>query len=101
MHRLACVDIPAFPLQLLLKENPDWRALPAVVVAEEKPQAFILWVNEKARHFGIRPGHRYAAALALTRELRAGAISEAYVHQEVTDITERLRRFTPNVEPAR
>ena len=100
MHRLACVDIPAFPLQLLLKENPDWRALPAVVVAEEKPQAFILWVNEKARHFGIRPGHRYAAALALTRELRAGAISEAYVHQEVTDITERLRRFTPNVEPA-
>ena len=100
MRRLACVDIPAFPLQLLLKENPDWRALPAVVVAEEKPQAFILWVNEKARHFGIRPGHRYAAALALTRELRAGVISEAYVHQEITDITERLRRFTPNVEPA-
>lgn len=100
MRRLACVDIPAFPLQLLLKENPDWRALPAVVVAEEKPQAFILWVNEKARHFGIRPGHRYAAALALTRELRAGAISGAYVHQEVMDITERLRRFTPNVEPA-
>lgn len=100
MHRLASVDIPAFPLQLLLKEHPDWRALPAVVVAEEKPQAFILWVNEKARHFGIRPGHRYAAALALTRELRAGAISEAYVHREVTGITERLRQFTPHVEPA-
>jgi protein ImuB len=100
VHRLACVDIPAFPLQLLLKEHPDWRGLPAVVVAEEKPQAFILWVNEKARHFGIRPGHRYAAALALARELRAGAISEAYVREEVTEITERLRRFTPNVEPA-
>lgn len=100
MRRLACVDIPAFPLQLLLKEHADWRTLPAVVVAEEKPQAFILWVNEKARHFGIRPGHRYAAALALTRELRAGAIDEAYVRREVTDITERLRRFTPHVEPA-
>lgn len=100
MHRLACVDIPAFPLQLLLKEHPDWRALPAVVVAEEKPQAFILWVNEKARNFGIRPGHRYAAGLALTRELRAGAISTASVDKEVTEITERLRGFTPHVEPA-
>ena len=67
MSRLACVDIPAVPLQLLLKEHPDWRSLPAVVVAEEKPQAFILWVNEKARRLGIRPGHRYAAGLGLSK----------------------------------
>ena len=100
MSRLACVDIPAFPLQLLLKEHPDWRSLPAVVVAEEKPQAFILWVNEKARRLGIRPGHRYAAGLALSRELRAGAIGEAHIYKEVEAITERLRRFTPDVEPA-
>ncbi|TDI38580.1 MAG: DNA polymerase Y family protein [Acidobacteria bacterium] len=100
MSRLACVDIPAFPLQLLLKEYPDWRSLPAVVVAEEKPQAFILWVNEKARRLGIRPGHRYAAGLALSRELRAGAIGESLIYKEVEAITERLRDFTPDVEPA-
>ena len=83
-----------------MKEHPDWRALPAVVVAEEKPQAFILWVNEKARRLGIRPGHRYAAGLALSRELRAGAVAEDLVRQEVMDLTECLRHFTPEVEPA-
>ena len=100
MHRMACVDIPAFPLQLLFKEHPDWREFPAAVVAEEKPQAFILWVNEKARHFGIRPGHRYASGLALSRELRAGAIGDEFVRREVAALTERLRQFTPEVEPA-
>ena len=100
VYRLACVDIPAFPLQLLLKLHPDWREFPAAVVVEEKPQAFILWVNEKARHFGIRPGHRYAAGLALSRELRAGAVDDAWVKREVDALTEVLRKFTPDVEPA-
>jgi len=100
VYRLACVDIPAFPLQLLLKAHPDWRDFPAAVVAEEKPQAFLLWVNEKARRQGIRPGHRYAAALALSRELRAGAISEASVRDAVSELTAALRHFTPEVEPA-
>jgi len=100
VHRMACVDIPAFPLQLLFKEHPDWKAFPAVVVAEEKPQAFILWGNEKARKFGIRPGHRYAAGLALSRELRAGTVGNDLIHREVSLLTEKLRLFTPEVEPA-
>jgi protein ImuB len=70
------------------------------VVAEEKPQALLLWVNEKARALGIRPGHRYAAALALSTELRAGAVSEAAIREGVARLTEILRRFTPDVEPA-
>ena len=100
MRRLACVDLPAFPLQLLAQQNPAWLEKPMAVVAEEKPQAFLLWVNEKARALGIRPGHRYAAALALSAELRAGAVSEAAVREGVEKITEILRRFTPDVEPA-
>jgi protein ImuB len=70
------------------------------VVAEEKPQALLLWVNEKARALGIRPGHRYAAALALSAELRAGTVSETAVREGVERLTEILRRFTPDVEPA-
>jgi protein ImuB len=100
VHRLACVDLPAFPLQLLAQQNPAWLEKPMAVVAEEKPQAFLLWVNEKARTLGIRPGHRYAAALALSAELRAGAVSEAAVREGVLKLTEILRRFTPDVEPA-
>lgn len=74
--------------------------MPIAVVAEEKPQAFLLWVNEKARRLGIRPGHRYAAALALSRELRAGAVSEESIRSGVARVTDLLRRFTPEVEPA-
>ena len=100
MHRLACVDIRAFALQLLLKKQPDWRGMPAAVVAEEKPQAFLLWVNEKAWKLGIRPGQRYAAALALTSCLRAGTVSPTAIEKELAELTERLRHFTPEVEPA-
>jgi hypothetical protein len=49
MVRLACVDLPAFPLQLLLRRHPEWASSPAAVVAEDKPQGLILWVNEKGR----------------------------------------------------
>jgi protein ImuB len=100
VRRLACVDLPAFPLQILAQQNPAWLEKPMAVVAEEKPQAFLLWVNEKARALGIRPGHRFAAALALSPELRAGAVSEAEVGKSVFRLTEILRRFTPDVEPA-
>ena len=32
-ERLACVDVPALPLQLLLRRYPDWCGRPAAVVA--------------------------------------------------------------------
>jgi protein ImuB len=69
--RLACVDLPAFPLQLLLRRHPDWAGYPAAVVAEDKPQGLVLWVNEKAREFGVLPGLRYAAAFSLAATFRA------------------------------
>src|SRR5262249_24475142 len=63
--RLACVNLPVFPLQLLLRRHPDWVAYPTAVVAEDKPQGLILWVNEKGRQLGVLPGLRYDAALSL------------------------------------
>jgi hypothetical protein len=33
---MACVDLPAFPLQILLKRHPEWRGLPAAVVDEDR-----------------------------------------------------------------
>ena len=61
MVRLACVDLPAFPLQLLLRRHPEWASYPAAVVAEDKPQGLILWVNEKGQ------ATRCAAGSALCR----------------------------------
>lgn len=99
MRRLACVDIPALPLQHLLRSHPEWKGWPAAVVAEDRPTAPILFVNEKARRDGVLPGQRYAAGLALCRELRAGVVSEAEITSAVSELVEKLRRFTPDVEP--
>jgi protein ImuB len=98
--RLACVDLPAFPLQLLLRRHPDWAGHPAAVVAEDKPQGLILWVNEKARQHGVLPGLRYAAAFSLASALRAGEVPPAESKKAVADLTQGLMRFTPEVEPS-
>ena len=99
--RIACVDLPAFPLQLLLRQHPDWRGRPAAVVAEDNPQAPLLWVSESARRVGIRTGMRYATALACARDLQAATVSAS----RIAAATEALHRFllkhSPRVEPAK
>ncbi len=99
MDRLACANLPAFPLQLLLKRHPEWTGCPAAVVAEDKPQAVILWVNKKARRAGVLPGFRYATALSLAPGLRAGVVPLAEIKEGVAGLTHRLMGFTPEVEP--
>ncbi|HWP59257.1 MAG TPA: hypothetical protein VNL14_15285, partial [Candidatus Acidoferrales bacterium] len=101
MARIACVHISSFPLQLLLKQHPDWASRPVAVVAEEKPQAAVLCVNEKARGAGIFPGMRFAAAASLTHQLRAAAVSAAEIEREAKMLRNRLVRFSPQVEPSR
>jgi protein ImuB len=98
--RLACVDLPAFPLQLLLRRHPEWRAYPAAVVAEDKPQGLLLWVNEKARRQGVLPGLRYAAVFSLAATLRAGEVAPTEIEQAATELARQLMRFTPEVEPS-
>ncbi len=96
----ACIDIKAFPLQLLLRREPSWRELPAVVVAQDKPNAKILWLNERARAQGILPGMRYSAGLGLCADLCAGVVEPDEIDRATTAIVERLRRFGPDVEAA-
>ena len=100
MDRLACVDLPALPLQLLLRRHPDWAGCPSAVVAEDKPQAPILWVNESAREHGAAPGLRYAQGLSLVAGLRAGVVSAPEIAAAVEELGGILRRFSPSVEPA-
>jgi protein ImuB len=89
--RLACIDLPAFPLQLLLRGHPDWAGYPAAVVAQDKPQGLVLWVNDSARRQGVLPGLRYAAAFSLASTLRAGEVSPAEMAKALID--QRLRRL--------
>ena len=101
MDRMACVELPAFPLQLLLKRHPDWAGRPVAVVDRDKPQGVILWVNEQARAARIRTGMRYSAGLSLAHTLHGGEVPPADVERGVAAIAGRLHRFSPDVEPCR
>lgn len=100
MDRMACVDVPALPLQQLLRAHPDWCAHPAAVVDRDKSQGTLLWVNEVARHKRILPGMRFATALALDRELRAGVVAAAEIQAAVDALVRALRAFSAGVEPS-
>lgn len=101
MERTACVDIPALPLQLLLRDEPAMRSHPAVVVADDRPQGVVLWANPHARRARILPGMTFAAARNLAADLRAAVVPPERIDAAVDDLVRTLHNFTPRVEPAR
>lgn len=97
---LACVDVPALPLQLLLRRHPDWRDAPAAVVSGDETREPIVWVNREAARQGVRPGMRPAAAAAGCPDLRVGRITDSDIRAAVARLAERLYRWSPQVESA-
>lgn len=100
MDRLACVDAPAFALQLLLRQRPQWRVQPAAVVERDAPHGAIVAVNEAARSSGVLPGMRYAAALTLCPQLCANEVAAEQIADGVEQTCKLLRRRSPHVEPS-
>jgi protein ImuB len=98
MERLVCIDLPAFPLQLLLKRRPHWEGHPIVVVEDDRPQATILWVNEQAARQNILPGMRYAAALSVDHNVRAAVVPASEIVFSVSELARRFERFSARVE---
>ncbi len=101
MKRIACVDLPALPLQVLRRDHPEWEGLPVAVVARDEPHAPVTWASAAAQDLGVRVGMRYVAALAISRELRAAPVSSQRVADLRAEIVGALHRFTPRVEPDR
>jgi len=101
VERLACAEIPGLPLQLLLREHPEWRRHPSAVIAEDLPQSPVLWVNAPAQDGGVAPGLRYGSALAIVPDLRAAPVAPEDIVRAVDAVAGRLRHFSPDVEPAR
>ncbi len=101
MKRIACVDLPALPLQVLRRDHPAWEGLPVAVVARDEPHAPITWVSAAAQALGVRVGMRYVAGLAISRELRAAPVAPQRVEDLRAELVGALLRFTPRVEPDR
>lgn len=98
MH-VACLDLPAFPLQLVWRQEPAWRTHPVVVVDRDRPQGQVLWACERARAAGVLVGHRYAYALALCEGLRGRAVPGEQIAEAITELRAVLHRLSPRVEP--
>ncbi len=101
MVRLACISLPKIDLQIIAQRHPDWKQLPAAVVTEEKPLGRITAANRLAYAAGVKPGMRYASALGICPELRAGVVDREERERLRERLIGLLRRFTPGVEPAR
>ncbi|MBV1861725.1 MAG: hypothetical protein KUG77_25115 [Nannocystaceae bacterium] len=100
VSRIACVDVPALPLQLLLGQQPQWQPYPCVVVRDDRPQGVILWANAHARRHRILPGMTFAAARSLSTELRAAVVEPHKIDEAVAKLHLTLCNFTPRVEPS-
>jgi protein ImuB len=98
--RVACLDLPALPLQLVWRREPELRAQPVVVIDEDRPQGSVLWACERARAAGVLPGQRYAHALGLHRGLRARVVAPEEIEKAITELRGVLHALSPRVEPA-
>jgi protein ImuB len=97
--RVACLDLPAFPLQLAWNAEPAWRESPVVVIDHDRPQGRVLYACERARASGVLAGQRYAYALSLCGDLRARVIADADLTTAIDDLRAALHHFSPRVEP--
>jgi protein ImuB len=97
--RIACVDVPALPLQLVVKARPAWRDDPVVVVEDDRPLAKILWLNSHARRAGICRGMTFSQSQTLCARLRASALQPHEVDEIVRELFQQLILHSPSVEP--
>jgi len=97
--KVACLDLPALPLQLVWRKEPELRREAVVVIDEDRPQGTVLWACERARLAGVLPGQRYAHALSLDRGCRAGVVPPALFGAAIALLRAGLHFLSPQVGP--
>ncbi len=98
MTRVACLDLPALPLQIVWRAEPAWREHPVVVIDEDRPQGVVLWACERARGAGVLNGQRYAHALSLCSGLRARVVPPEQIEAAIVELRSALHALSPRVE---
>ncbi len=98
MERLACVNIPHLALQVLLRDNPDWRSKPTVLVDKNTPQGIVLQMNKAAMPFAIRKGMRFSTARSLCEKINAGVVTPSMIEKTVKHFHADLFEFCPEID---
>jgi protein ImuB len=95
----ACIFVPDFPVEALLRVEPGLRARPVAVLEGKAPLQKVFAVNEKARRNGILPGMtklQIEACPDLVLRSRS-ALQENAAHAALLDCAQS---FSPRVEDA-
>jgi protein ImuB len=93
----ACIFVPDFPVEALLRAEPALRPQAVAVLEGKPPLQKIFSVNEKARHMGIDPGMTKIQAEPCTQlVLRPRSpLQEAAAHAALLDCAQS---FSPRIE---
>jgi protein ImuB len=93
----ACIFVPDFPVEAVLRAEPELRALPVAVLEGKPPLQKVQGVNEKARQLGIEPGMskiQVEPCTELMLRVRS-SLQEAAAHAALLDCAQS---FSPRVE---
>jgi protein ImuB len=99
MTAFACIFVPDFPVEALLRAEPELRSQAVTVLEGKAPLQKIFAVNEKARSAGIAPGVTKLQVEACSElVLRArSSLQESAAHSALLDCAQS---FSPRVEDA-
>jgi protein ImuB len=93
----ACIFVPDFPVEALLRAEPDLRSQAVAVLEGKAPLQQIFVVNEKCRHVGVSPGMtklQVETCSHLVLRPRS-SLQEAAAHAALLDCAQS---FSPRVE---
>jgi protein ImuB len=94
----ACIFVPDFPVEALLRAEPDLRSQAVAVLEGKAPLQKIFAVNEKARRAGVSPGMTKLQVDCPDLVLRArSSLQEIAAHAALLDC---VQSFSPRVEDA-
>lgn len=94
---IACIRIPALPLQLARRAAPEDES-PLAVVADARKDAKLVLVNRAAHALRLSPGMRQSTAKELVPTLRVHVVSEADVQAALEELVALLQTLSPEVE---
>jgi protein ImuB len=95
----ACIFVPDFPVEALLRAEPGLRSQPLAVLEGKPPLQKVFAVNENARRAGVAPGMtklQIEACPGLAFRTRS-VLQEAAAHAALLDCAQS---FSPRVEDA-
>ncbi len=98
MRRVTCVLLPMLPMQILLRQKPDWKNAPVAVVDDEGPHGRITHLNRLARKYRLRIGMRQTVARDLVPNLHTAVVSPDEASAITQELIASLQTFSPKVE---